>query len=64
VLLKRAVWDEIDGETVFGTLDHALGTPITPVEISVSGEALVVIDYDAWKEKIRAYQARGDKHDD
>ncbi len=59
VLLKRAAWDEIDGETVFGTLERALTTPPTPVEITVSGEALVVIDYEVWKQKIRARQTEG-----
>jgi hypothetical protein len=64
VLLTRAAWDEIDGETVLGTLEHVLTTPPTPVEITISGEALVVIDYDVWKQKIRAHQTKGDRADD
>jgi len=63
VLLKRAAWDKIDGETTGGTLEQALTTPPTPVEINVSGEALVVIDYDVWKQKIRARQAAGGRQD-
>jgi hypothetical protein len=64
VLLKRAAWDEIDGETVLGTLEHALTIPPTPVEITVSGEALVVIDYEVWKQKIRTRQMGGVVHAD
>jgi hypothetical protein len=64
VLLKRAAWDEIDGESVFGTLEHALSTLTTPVEFSIGGEALVMIDYNVWKGKIRAYQAAGGNRDD
>jgi hypothetical protein len=64
VLLIRAAWDGIDGETVLGTLEQALNIPPTPVEITISGEALVVIDYDLWKQKIRSYQTKGEKPND
>ena len=43
----------------YGTLEHALTTPSTPIEIVVSGEALVVINYDVWKQKILARQTGG-----
>ena len=63
VMLKRAAWDEIDGETVFGTLERALAAPPMPVETTVSGERLVVVDYELWKQKIRARQAEGGGRD-
>jgi hypothetical protein len=63
VLLKRAAWDEINGKTALGALEHALTTPPIPIEIIVSGEALVVLDYDVWKQKIRSRQTEGGKRD-
>ena len=61
VLLKRWAWDEIDGETIFGTLEQAFGTRPVPIEIEVLGERLVVINYEEWKQRIWQRQTEGGK---
>ena len=58
VLLKRAVWDSIDGETLFQPLEQALNTPTAPVETDIFGEAVVVVDYALWKQHIVRYQQK------
>ncbi len=58
VLLKRAVWDAIDGETRFRPLEAALSSSSTPLETDIFGEAVVVVDYILWKEHILRHQQK------
>lgn len=58
VVLKRAVWNRIDGETMFHPLEQALNTPVPPMETDIFGEAVVVVDYTLWKQHILRYQQK------
>ena len=64
VVLKRAVWDKIDGETTFRPLEQALNTSVAPVATDIFGEAVVVVDYALWKQHILRYQQERDADGD
>ena len=52
------MWDEIDGDTLLVAWHELETNPSQPVRIAHSDGELVVADYDLWKDKMRAYQAR------
>jgi len=58
VFLKRLMWDEIDGKTLLVALHELESHLPQPVRIAHRGGEFVVSDYEAWKEKMRTYQAR------
>ena len=60
VVLKRAVWNRIDGETTFRPVEQALNIPSAPIETDIFGEAVVVVDYALWKRHILHYQQKGE----
>jgi hypothetical protein len=58
VFLKIPIWDEIDGETLLVAWRELEACLPQPARITHRDGELVVSDYDVWKEKVRAYQAR------
>ncbi len=63
VMMQPAAWDKIDGETQPAELEQAVALLPQPVAVAVKGQGLVVVDYDVWKEKIRAFQQRGESYE-
>lgn len=64
VFLKTLMWDEIDGKTLLVAWRELESCLPQPVRIPHRGGELVVSDYGAWKEKMRAYQARQEVRDE
>lgn len=64
VFLKPLMWDEIDGETLLVAWRELESCLPQPVRIAHRGGELVVSDYEAWKEKMRAYQTRQEVRDE
>lgn len=64
VFLKLLMWDDIDGETLLVAWRGLESCLPQPVRIAHRGGELVVSDYGAWKEKMRAYQAREEVRDE
>ncbi|MBM3242918.1 hypothetical protein FJZ31_42205 [Candidatus Poribacteria bacterium] len=59
VLLSPDFWREINGEPVHAPLEDALLHFPQPVYFEVKKTPLIAVDYAVWKEKVRAFQARG-----
>jgi hypothetical protein len=55
-MLQPDVWEELNGDTVVGTLDAIGDNLSTPLRISERGQTLVVLSYDEWKARIRRQQ--------
>lgn len=60
VIMPRAVWDKMDGDPQTAKLEQAVTLLPQPVAIRVKGQELIVVEYNLWKEKIRALQERGE----
>jgi len=58
VFLKSLMWDEIDGDTLLVAWRELESNPSQPVRVAHRDGELVVANYELWKEKMRAYQAR------
>ena len=58
VILQPAAWKRIDGDTQTADLEQAINLLPQPVAVVLRGQRLVVVDYQVWKEKIRALQER------
>ncbi len=52
-MLQPEVWEELNGDTITGTLDAIRGNLNTPLRISDRGQTLVVLSYEEWKARIR-----------
>jgi hypothetical protein len=63
VVMQPDAWDKIDGDTQAAELEQAVTLLPQPVAIAVKGQGLIVVDYDLWKDKIRALQKRGDSNE-
>jgi hypothetical protein len=61
--MQPDAWDKIDGDTQAAELEQAVTLLPQPVAIAVKGQGLIVVDYDLWKDKIRALQKRGDSNE-
>ena len=57
VMLKPQAWEEIDGDTVEGTLDAVVTRFPDAVRIKESGHQLVALDYAEWKRRILRLQS-------
>jgi hypothetical protein len=55
-MLQADVWEELNGDTVVGTLDAIGDNLSTPLRISERGQTLVVLSYEEWKARIRRQQ--------
>lgn len=60
VILKRQVWEEINGETTPTTFPNWPDLLLSPLSFAFAGQDLVAVNYEVWKEKVRQYQQRGD----
>jgi hypothetical protein len=58
-MLQPDVWEELNGDTVAGTLDMLRDNLSTPLRISDRGQTLVVLSYEEWKARI--YRQQGGK---
>lgn len=58
-MLQPDVWEELNGDTVAGTLDMLQDNLSTPLRISDRGQTLVVLSYEEWKARI--YRQQGGK---
>lgn len=56
VFLKPPMWQDIDGETTQASLTDLEQVLPRPGRIQVGGQTVIVVDYEVWKEKMRAYQ--------
>jgi hypothetical protein len=55
-MLQPDAWEELNGDTVEGTLDALRGNLDTPVRVSDRSQTLVVLSYTEWKARIRRQQ--------
>lgn len=55
-MLQPDVWEELNGDTVAGTLDMLRDNLSTPLRISDRGQTLVVLSYEEWKTRIHRQQ--------
>jgi len=55
-MLQPDVWEELNGDTVEGTLDAIGDNLSTPLRISERGQTLVVLSYQEWKARIHRQQ--------
>jgi hypothetical protein len=60
VILKRQVWEKINGEMAQTTFPNWPELLLHPLGFTFAGQDLVAVDYEGWKEKVRQYQQRGD----
>lgn len=56
VFMRAAMWQKIDGETLFVLLSEIADTLPQAARIVHEGVELTVIDYAMWKEKVRSHQ--------
>ena len=63
VMMQAVAWDKIDGDTEAAELAQAAALLPQPVAITVKGQRLIVVEYNLWKEKIRAFQTRGESNE-
>jgi hypothetical protein len=56
VMLQLPAWDEINGDTIEGTLETAVAKFPHPVKIRQGIHELVALDYDQWKQRILRLQ--------
>jgi len=59
VFLKPNVWQDIDGETSQTTLTTLEQVLPQPGSVQIGSQTVIVVDYEVWKEKMRAYQEEG-----
>ena len=59
VILKRYVWEQINGETRPVSFPHWPDLLLHPLRFAFAGQDLIAVDYEVWKEKVRQYQQRG-----
>lgn len=55
-MLQPSAWDEINGDTVAGTLTSVVTQFPNPVRIKQGIHELVALDYDLWKKRILRLQ--------
>lgn len=63
VIMPATAWDKIDGDTMVAELAQAAALLPQPVAVTIKGQRLIVVEYNLWKEKIRAFQKRGETND-
>ena len=59
IVMTVEAWRRIDGETEPTTLDEMASALPGPASIEVGLRRLIVMDYEAWKVRIRAIQKKG-----
>jgi hypothetical protein len=64
VMLKDAFWEEIDGDTVFVPLKQVVSVFPRAARVGTRSGELVVLDYQVWKERVRAKQQEHSNEDD
>ncbi len=55
-MLQPEVWEELNGDTVTGTLETITRDLNTPVNINERGQTLIVLGYEEWKVRILRQQ--------
>ncbi len=63
VIMPVVAWGKIDGDTMAADLEQAAALLPQPVAVTIKGQRLIVVEYNLWKEKIRAFQKRGETND-
>jgi hypothetical protein len=58
VILREAMWQEINGEPVHGELKQATELFPAAVRIEFPDGALIVVEYEQWKAKVKAHQEK------
>lgn len=58
VILREVVWQEINGEPVLGELNRAAELFPAAVRIEFPDGALIVVEYEQWKAKVKARQQK------
>ena len=56
VIMSEATWRDIDGDTVFTTLEKATTLFPQATQVRYANGVLVVVDYDGWKQRVKAQQ--------
>ena len=64
LFLRTSMWDEIDGETLLVAWRELESCLPRPARIAHQSGELVVLDYEMWKNKMRAYQSRQEVRDE
>ncbi|MBL7065946.1 MAG: hypothetical protein ISS49_17350 [Anaerolineae bacterium] len=57
VIMCRAMWAAIDGETVLATLDSLANALPDTARVSISDVKVIVADYETWKRMVRQRQS-------
>ena len=55
-MLKPAFWEALDGKTRPSRFDQVLEILPDVAEIAVDTQKLVVVEYQGWKERVKARQ--------
>jgi hypothetical protein len=63
VFMQQKMWNVINGETILVLLEEIAATLPQVARIVHEGLELTVIDYDAWKEKVRRQQEKRSEND-
>lgn len=63
VMLQPEVWKKIDGDTLTALLEEAVHQFPKPVLVEVKSGAIIVVDYQVWKEKIKLQQEAKTTHE-
>lgn len=61
VFMQAAMWDKIDGDTLFVLLTEIVDTLPQAARIVHQGVELTVLDYELWKAKVKRYQVDQEK---
>jgi len=60
VMMRQAMWNVIDGETILATLSDLADVLPDTARIRISGVEVVVADYALWKRLVRQRQSHLD----
>lgn len=64
IVMTMGAWRRIDGETEPTALDEMASALSGPAVLEVGTRELIVMDYEAWKARVRAIQEKGGAPDD
>jgi len=57
-MIKPAMWQVIDGDTLLCEVDQITQLLPTPLRVMTRNEALVIIAYEDWKQRVLRVQAK------
>lgn len=64
-MIKPAMWQVLDGDTFLCEMDQITQLLPTPLRVTARNEALIVITYEDWKQRVLRVQAnKGENHDE